>query len=317
MILRVLNFFRMTPKPLLGIDIGSSFVKIIALSCKPNDEYVIEAAYTEQLGLGNAVISTMLPKQFTEAAIGLPSSSAFSRVIQINKALNLDEVAEQIEVEAHRMIPYPLEEVYYDFEVLGPSRTHAELVDVLFVAAKIDTVNARIESIKNIKTAKNTGFKVRVVDLESLAMERAFAWIAYQLPARGVKQRVALFDIGAECMTCYVFYHFKIQYSALQSMDNRDTLIQKIQQALQQFSSMHEEAELQAIVLAGGVIACSETKDEIISSVETFLGIKTLIANPFLNRACAEGICNESLTHQAPAFMLALGLALRNFDDAN
>lgn len=318
MILRALDYFRMKPKPLFGIDVGSSFTKMLALARGVDGEYIVEAAcITRTTVNANSSMVGLPPRDFKEAAIGLSNSAAFSRVIQMNKALSSEEMREQIEVEAHHMIPYPLEEVYYDFEVLGLSRVHSELVDVLFVASKIETVNARIESMQNIGGLKNLSLNVRIVDLESQAMERAFVFLKHQLPIQYVHTWIALLDIGVSFLTCHVFHDLKWQYSRehnIQAASYHASIEEQIQQALQQFNSLHTEAAIQVIMLAGGFVAYCEDQNVLVHSIEKNLGITIIITNPFLNMTCAPSVCEKTVNHLGPTFMLALGLALRNFD---
>lgn len=279
-----------------------------------NGEYLIEVCMMRPFSENDCMAQCQ--KKFTHAVIGLPSDAVFSCTIQMNKALTEDEMAEQIEVEAYRIVPYPLEEVYYDFHVLGISKTHPELVDVLFAAAKIETVKAQRMDIEKI------GLTVGVVDLNSLAMERAFSWIAHPLPNRGANQWVALFDIGTQWMTCYVFYDFKIQCIRTHSRNldaqcPMNAMIEDVQMVLQQLNVALSDSIIQSIVLGGeAAIAFVEESAIDIHVVERSLGVKTIVANPFANMRFSPHICIETLLPFAPSFMLSLGLALRNFDDA-
>jgi type IV pilus assembly protein PilM len=305
---RLRAYLQTNRQPLVGVDLGSAVVKTVALSRLADKSYSVQA-YDAECISGNFAAWKLKKHTYRQLAIGLPMSAAFSRIIPMNKALTLDEISEQIEIEAHRLIPYSLDEVYYDFEIIGPNRAHAELLDILFVASKIETVNARIKNLQN------AGFEVRVVDVESLVMERAFQWLVYQLPERGVNQRIALFDIGAQFINCHVFYNLISIYSRDQSFDAQQSIVAQIQRALQQFGAVNRETELQMIVLAGGMVvdAASQTGD-MATLIQTELGIKTVVANPFFGMECAVDICSETLKREAPRFMLAFGLALRSFD---
>ena len=48
--------------------------------------------------------------------------------------------------------------------------------------------------------------------------------------------------------------------------------------------------------------------------VEAKLGTKTLIANPFVNMSVATKVDVDALSNDAPAMMIACGLAMRSFD---
>jgi type IV pilus assembly protein PilM len=63
-------------------------------------------------------------------------------------------------------------------------------------------------------------------------------------------------------------------------------------------------------VLAGGCAAIAGV-DEL---VEERLGIPTVVANPFADMTVAPRVNAQSLSNDAPALMIASGLALRSFD---
>lgn len=312
MLTSLINYVRGKLKFIVGIDVGSAFVKILALSQTKDSVYKIEEYQNIDLKKMLLAPSTLNKLKTMRAAIALPGSATFYRIIQMNKALTQDEIAEQIEIEAHRMIPYPLEEVYFDFEIIGPSPTHTELVDIIFVASKIETVKSHIQGLSMLGCRE---LSVGIVDLEALAMERALKWLAYQLPERGVNQRIALLNIDDRCMSCHVFYNFKALYNRDHSIHQEHALLEQIQRALQQFSVTEKENEIHTLLLAGEAVL---EKTEMIAKIETVLGIKTLIANPFNNLtrtiSCAEDIDFQTIKNAGPSLVLALGLALRNFD---
>jgi type IV pilus assembly protein PilM len=308
----LINYVRGKLKRIVGVDVGAAFVKILALSQVKDSVYKITEYQSIDIKKMFLSSDTLKRLETRRAAIGLSCSASFSRIIQMNKALTQDEIAEQIEIEAHRMIPYPLEEVYFDFEIIGPSPAHAELVDILFVASKIETVKAHIQGLHTLGL---TDLSVGIVDLEALAMERALKWIAYQLPERGVYQSVVLLDIGAQCLTCHAFYNFKTLYSRDHSLNTEQSLLEQIGQVLEQYRITQEGNDIHVLILAGGLVL---EKLEMLSEIEEVLGIKTLIANPFnhseLKISCAEDIDLQAIKEAGPSLMLALGLALRNFD---
>ena len=85
----------------------------------------------------------------------------------------------QIQLEADQYIPYSLEEVNMDFEVLGPSEKNPELVDVLLAASRSENVDDRVAAIDL------AGLAAEVVDVEAYAMENAFSQVAELLPNGG------------------------------------------------------------------------------------------------------------------------------------
>ena len=76
-------------------------------------------------------------------------------------------------------------------------------MDVLLAAARIETVDMRIA------VAEEAGLKATIIDVETLAMEKAFSLIVDHLPTKGTGNVVAMVDIGATTTTLYVFKNSK------------------------------------------------------------------------------------------------------------
>ena len=353
------GFLKPKTTPLVGVDISSSSIKILELS-RVHGRYVVENYGIEFLPLqsviernikdvnkvGEAIRKLMkrMGCKLPFAAVAVAGSSVLTRTIQLNADLSEAEMADQIEVEADRYIPYPLEEVYYDFEVLDSMPKRPEFVNVLLAATRIETLDVRVAAIAD------AGLQATVVDVEGLAMERAFGLIAEHLPTKGAGNNVAVIDLGSVNSTLYVFKDRHSIYSRDQAFGGKhltdeiqrryglsaeeavaaqkygglpedyttevltlfkETVIQQIGRALQVFFSSSEEAEIHYIVLAGGV-AMLPGLDALIQEK---LNIKTSVANPFLDMEIAGRVNKNNLMEEASALMLTCGLALRTFDN--
>lgn len=354
----MLELFEVKTTPLVGIDISSSSVKLIELS-RQGDTYCLERYVIQRLPPLAVVENTI--KQVAEvgeslkaavklsetkrpfAAIAVSGASVITRIIQVNSEYTEEEIEEQIELEANRYIPYALEEAYYDFEILGPSSKHPQLIDVLLAAAKVDVVDTRLEAVNA------GGLKTTIVDVESLAMERAFGLIAQQVGMDEMKKNIALVDIGATLTTLHVFKNMhsiytreqafgakqltdeiqrryglseeeawaSLRYGGLPEDYNQEVLqpfkeaiAQQVNRALQIFFSSSEEAEVQYLALSGGASQITGLEE----MLQTRTGIKTFIANPFLQMKIADRIDRANFEVEAPGLLLGCGLALRNFD---
>ncbi len=73
----------------------------------------------------------------------------------------------QVELQADQYIPFPMEEVSYDFEVLGISEQDPDMADVLLVATRTENVEQRQAAVEA------AGLKARIVDVEAFALENA------------------------------------------------------------------------------------------------------------------------------------------------
>ena len=121
-------------------------------------------------GVGEAItrlIARAKPRS-KNAAVAVSGSAVITKVIEMDADLSDDERESQIRLEADQYIPYPLEEISLDFEVIGESATNPERVSVLLAASRTENIEMRTDAliIANM-TAK-------IVDVEAYAMERAF-----------------------------------------------------------------------------------------------------------------------------------------------
>ncbi len=265
-----------------------------------------------------------------------------TKIIEMPEDLNDQAMELQINMEADQYIPYPLEEVALDFQVLGPSETSDGQVDVLLAACRQENVESRQQVIED------AGLHTRIIDVEVFALERAFKLIAEQMEDIE-EQVVAIADIGATMLTLSVLVDGKTVYTREQlfggrqvteeiqrryglSMEEagmakkqgglpedyeseilepfREALIQQISRSLQFFFSSSQYNFVDQLVLAGGVAAMEGLAEE----VEQKLGIPCKVANPFANMEISNKVNAVALTNDAPAMMLAVGLALRSFD---
>jgi type IV pilus assembly protein PilM len=169
--------------PLVGVDIGSSSIKVLQLGQSGSD-YRVEAFALEPVPEGAVsegtitdpdsvaeVVKRAVKRSGSKArhcAMAVSGAAVITKIINLSSDLSEDDIEAQIEVEANQYIPYPREEVSLDFEVLGPSPRNAELVEILLAASKTEHVDMRRE------VADLAGLDIRVVDVESFAVANAF-----------------------------------------------------------------------------------------------------------------------------------------------
>ncbi len=352
------DLFKTKSPPVVGLDISSTAVKLLELS-KSGERLRVEAYAVEPLppnsviekniadaeavgqAIRRAVKRAGTRSKFAAAAVA--GSAVITKVISMPSALSEDEMADQIQLEADQYIPYPLEEVSLDFEVLGPSDNDPERVDVLLAASRSENVDVRVAAIEI------AGLKARIVDVEAYAMENAFSLLAPQMPDHGIEQTVAVIDVGATMTTLNVIHDLKTIYTREQVFggkqlteeimrryglsyeeagmakrqgglpDNyvpevlepfKEAMVQQVSRSLQFFFSSSQYNQVDHIVLAGGS-AMIQGIDELIADK---LGVATSVANPFIDMTVASRVKAQSLSNDAPALMIACGLALRSFD---
>ncbi|MBT4519704.1 MAG: pilus assembly protein PilM [Halieaceae bacterium] len=205
----------------LGLDISSTTVKLLELSCAAGKyrvesyavsslpaDAVIEKNVSNIDGVTNA-ISNVIAQSRTKlknAAAAVAGSSVITKMIDMPEGLSEDDMETQLTLEADQYIPYPLEEVAIDFEVQGASEGRPNEVEVLLAACRRETIDARVEAIEGAQlTAK-------IMDVEAYAMERAFGLIQNQLELEE-ENTVAVVDIGATMTTLSVLSNGQTIYT--------------------------------------------------------------------------------------------------------
>ena len=100
----------------------------------------------------------------------------------------------QVESEANQYLPFALEEVNLDFQIIGPSPNNPDDVEVLLAASRKERVEDRVA------VAEMAGLKPVVIDIEAYAIQAAYELVLNQLPQNGQGQIIALIDVGAAVM---------------------------------------------------------------------------------------------------------------------
>ncbi|MDH5436043.1 MAG: pilus assembly protein PilM [Gammaproteobacteria bacterium] len=345
-------------QPLVGLDISSTAVKLLELS-EQGSRYRVESYAVEPLPPNSVVEKTISDveavgeaikravnrsgSRLRNAAVAVSGSAVITKIIPLQASLSDDEMETQIQLEADQYIPYPLEEVNMDFQVIGPSEGNAEQVDVLLAASRSENVDVRVDA------CELAGLTAKVVDVEAYAMEAAFSLIAQQMPDNGADKTIAVVDVGATMTTLNVLYDLKTIYTREQVFggkqlteeiqrryglsyeeagmakrqgglpDNympevlepfKEAMAQQVSRSLQFFFSSSQYNTVDHIVLAGG----SASILGIDEMIQDKIGTPTSIANPFANMSLASRIKAQSLNNDAPALMIACGLALRSFE---
>lgn len=354
----MLNFFKSKHRSILGIDISSTSVKILEISLN-NDEYCVEnyasAVLPENAMEGNVIKDVdavaaciknlVISAHFSskQVACAVPDSSAISKTIQLNSGLNEQEIEELVVSEADKYIPYPIDEINIDFNVIGPSAKNSAMVDVLIVASRAENVSNRIEVITR------ASLEPKIVDVESYAVERAAQLLTSDLPAGGEKKNIAIIDIGAVYTHLFVLHGMRIIFSREEEFGGKqliDAVVQRynvqrdeailritqgslppdyteevlqpfnelillqVKRALQFFFSTSHHTFVDHIVLAGGVAK----QPGIAQLLQEHINIPTSVANPFARMNMAKMVNRDVITQDSPTLMVACGLALRHIE---
>jgi len=351
------NLWKKKATMMVGIDIGSHSVKAVLLN-QGSEGYILEALAVEPMPRGAVIdreiqdidavgnVIAKIRKNFsssvTQAAAAVSGQTVITKMIYMDVALNEEELASQIEIEADSLIPYPLDEVSLDFESLDVNESDPSKINVLLSAARTESIEARVASLDQ------GGFETKVIDVESYAVSRTHDLSLALLPDDAVDKVVAIVDIGATMTLFSVTESGKHIYSrdqifggeqytrSIVSYYNKSfeeaelakvtgdlppnytfevlapyhtVLVQQIRRAIQMFLTSSGKEKVDYLVISGGSALVEGVKDLLTEE----LGIHTVIANPFENMEISKNIDKQELATMASQYMVAAGLALRSF----
>lgn len=352
----MLRLYRKPSKGLVGVDISSTTVKLLELSVK-NGRYWVESYAVMPLPENSVVEKSILNPEAvadalervvnlanphtTHVAIAVPTSMVIHKIIEMDADMSDEEREVQIRMDAEQYIPFPLDEVSLDFEVLPDRLANPNRVNVLLVATRTENVDTRVEVLEL------AGLVAKVADVESYAMERAFSVFADTLPMGA--NTVGILDIGHTMTTLSVMQKGKIIYTREQVFGGRqltqdvqsryglsfeeagrakkertlpddydtevlepflDAVVQQAARSLQFFFSSSQFNEIDHILLAGG----NANIPGLAKLLQQKLGYRVTIANPFLQMGFSPQIDIKKIENDASSLMVACGLALRIFD---
>lgn len=353
------RLFKVKSPPLIGTDISSSSIKMVEISQAGKGMYRVERYAIEPLPKDSVVEGNInnldavsdalkrchkrLGSNLKNLALALPNAAVISKKILVPAGQSEEDLELQVETEANQYIPFALDEVNLDFQVLGPAPNSPEDVEVLIAASRKEKV------IDRVAVAEAAGLKAVVMDVDVFAAQTAFELIESQFPERGKDQNIAIVDVGATTMAVNVLRNDQSIYMREQPFGGNQ-LTQEIQnrfgltleeaeaakrsgglpenyesevlqpfmnmmglevaRALQFFFTSTQHNQVNHIVLSGGCAAIPGVDEAVARRVQ----VNTIVANPFANMALSSRIRPKSLAQDAPSLMVACGLAMRRFD---
>lgn len=345
--------------PLVGLDISTSGVKLVELAQAGKNELRLERFASEPLPRGAVVdgnienieqvaeaVRRVWKKSGTRAkhvALGLPPASVITKKIILPGGLAEEELELQVETEASQYIPFALDEVSLDFDVIGPAQNSPEDVEILLAATRKEKVEDRVA------VAEAAGLKPLVMDIESYAARAAVDRLTAQLPKGGQGQIVALLQIGSQVTHISVLLDGQTIYEREQPFGGnqltqdivrayglsqeeaeakkkigdlpegyeRDLLepflesaAMEITRAVQFFFTSTPYTRIDQIFLAGGCAAISGLPEIVAERTK----VSTSVVSPFKGMQLGTSVREKQLRGEAPALLVACGLAMRRFD---
>ena len=344
--------------PLLGLDISATSAKLVELSMRNDGRLVLERCALVRLENPFSIepvahkfdqmahaIRRLMAKSRTKTktvAMALPPSSVITKIIHLPKAKSNLAFEVQVEQEATRYIPFPLNEVNLDYQVIGPNLLDPELLDVHLAVSRRE----KVQDIQDLADA--TGLELEILDVSSYASRAAMkrliddqygpasvALVAlvelgtHTTSVRVMRNDEVLHDrdlpLGGEQLTQIISEHYHWSMEAAETRKRSaalpadyavqvrapfvEKLAEEIHLALRFFIANSTYTGIDAFMLAGGCASLVGLQ----TALEKITLTPCFLANPFQGMLMSERVRLSCIKLHPPAFLTACGLALRRF----
>jgi type IV pilus assembly protein PilM len=349
-------FLFSTKKDVIGIDIGSSSVKLVQLKDLKGSyqllnagivplppEAIVDNTLMDSSAIVNAVkgLVTSLGVKATNVACSISGNSVIIRKISL-PVMPVEELEDQITWEAEQYIPFDINDVNMDFQILSPDSVDPSKMIVLLVASKKDIIN------DYVTVFNEAGMVLSVVDVDSFAVQNAFE-MNHDVAIEDV---YALINIGASVMSINVvkdgttlftrdvqmggnLYTEEIQKQlgvsgfeaesmkilAVEANNHEllevlikvnETITQEIRRSLDFYNSTASDDRITKIFMSGG----SSKGYKFIESVSEKVDLPVEMINPFAKLKFNEKDFDpEYLQEIGPLMTVTVGLAIRRVGD--
>ncbi|MFQ3236465.1 MAG: type IV pilus assembly protein PilM [Paraglaciecola sp.] len=347
------------PQQIIGLDIGTRYVKalllelhqeqytILSTACEPiNGNAFSEREIKNFEAVSNALkkVKLALKSRVENVAIAVSGASVITKIIYMDPEQTDAELESQIEIEADSLIPYPLDDVYVDFEEIGISQNYPDKVEVLLSAAHKDTVDRRITLLGEV------GYEATIVDIETYALGTAMHYFCPQTAEKATQIQYCI-NIGASQMQFCALESGKLIYNKDHNF-GIDTLVQEmcitysldriiieqqmlagtlpaswrqdcyptflanlqqhINRAVQMYVTATHHSRPTQLWISGGASNLAGLNTDL----EQELGVEVTVFNPLANMD-NNALTNQPLAALSPHFAIAAGLATRSLSSCH
>jgi len=350
--------FLKSKKDLVGVDVGSSAVKVVQLREVKGVFHLVnlgsaplpaEAIVDNSIMDSSAVVDVLrdlfsgLKIKTKNVATSISGHAVIIRKITM-PMMTEEELESSIHWEAEQYIPFEINEVFLDFQILGTSADDPSQMNVMLVAAKKDFVN------DYLAVFREAGLNPIVVDVDSFAVEN-MCEMNYGF---GEDEIAALLNVGASAMNINVLkggesvftrdvqvggnlFNEELQKrlglgsqaaeqvkmgEAVEGVDAAvveetikdasETMAQEAQRSLDFFSATSSDEKIEKVLLTGGM----SSVPTVVNSMRDRLGIPVEVVDTFQNIVVNEKDFDlEYVQSMGPSLSVAVGLAMRRVGD--
>ena len=294
------------PKVRVGLDIGTSSVKAVMLVPQKHGGFELSAFAVESFeGEHSKETIVQAIRRAVEAlnikekrvVISVAGQSVVVRQVLFPK-MSEDELKSAIRYEAEKHIPFNIDEVYLDAQIVD-EKTGDNKIKVLIVAAKKELIDERLTYLTE------AGLEVEAIDCDSIAITNAFI---FNNAGLGKEKTLALINIGASMTNVCILKDEVLNFVrdtpiGAENLENLDT---QIRLSFDYYENQFGKG-IDGIYLSGG----GSRQAGLSERLSQAFGIESSVWDPTKNLTISPNISKESLKDVSNQLAVCLGLAMR------
>lgn len=336
----------------LGVDIGQSSVKIVSINKENKDKFVLESIGEGKLNLSESnkadmgkrwgavekAIKTIIADnrvKTKQVVAALPENEVISRLVRL-PPLKDSEIMDALRFEAETFVPFPLEEVSLDYEII--EKDEAGRLTVFVIAAKNELITHYTKLFKSLglemialespavafrRVARNSAENIeRVVVLnigekfsDIFNIYKGNVYFSRSLPVGGESlTRAVSLGLGLDMASAEEYKKaYGIKEEELEgkirtaTMPVFNSITDEVRKAIALFVEETGGKTVQLLVLGGGGANLPGMAEELTK----ILGVEVQISQPFVNIDVTQIQSPFNLNVEGCRFSLAVGLSLR------
>ncbi len=337
------------PARIISLNLGSQTIGLAEFRAKAEGGLVLQNYRLREVlidpageGIRHTQISATLHEMMAELQIrheavnyAVPAQSVFARFVKL-PAVEEEKIERIIAFEAQQNVPFPIDEVVWDYQLLGGGGD--EQVQVVLVAIKadlLDEINAAVEE---------TGLRTKIVDVASMALYNAFRYnyadlggctLLVDIGARTTNlvfiEPQKIFSrsvpVGGSSITVAIAKEFNEPVAAAELRKKRDGFVSlggayvsklmrstmtrlhaEVMRSISHYRAQQQGNAPERVFLCGGSASTPYMRE----FFRQKLHVPIEFFNPLRNVAVAHAAPVDELTHSAHLLGELVGLALRS-----
>ncbi len=341
----------------LGLDIGAGCIKVAQVKDKREGyelevfdflplppELIVDGSVIDSLRLVDAIKELIRKAKVKNKNVAISISGHSSVIVKMITVPEMteEELEESIKFEAEQYVPFNINDVNIDFQIIGP-RSEPGQMDVILVAVKKDTIN------EYITVVREAGLNPVIVDVDVFAMENIYE-VNYEIEP---DKNIALVDIGASSIKMNILKggvpaftrdtpvginlltealqrEFNLTFEVAERLLKGGTvenvseeeaghvivaaseeIFSEISRSIDYYRTSMSEEDVSEIVLSGGGALIKDLPQLFAERT----GKNVTVLDPFRNISISKKLDEDYIRDLAPLAAVSIGLALRRIGD--